>query len=213
MKVSKVDFSSLLTYTPRGKDEEHFRSRSVMRDLKNDVVLPSGNLMSTSIANMIKRQLDRYPFSDYFNENTLLVPTPKSTKQQKDELWVPQRIVLAMANNGLGKMRECLSREIALPRSSTSLASDRPKAKRHYESMKVKELLDAPREIVLVDYVITRGATTLGAVNRLADAFPNAKIRVFAAMRTISNPDEFSEIIQPCIGTITLLNENTWREP
>ncbi|MBI1664074.1 MAG: hypothetical protein IS860_11460 [Nitrosopumilus sp.] len=79
--------------------------------------------------------------------------------------------------------------------------------------MKVKELLDTPREIVLVDDVITPGATTLGAVNRLADAFPNAKIRVFAAMRTISNPDEFSEIIQPCIGTITLLNENTWREP
>lgn len=213
MNISEVKFGSLLTYTPRGKDTEHFRSRSVMRDLKNDAVLPSGNLMSTAIAQTIGSKLDGYPFSDYFKENTLLVPTPKSSLAQKDELWVPQRITSALANNGLGRMEECLIRSTALPRSSTSLASDRPKAKQHYNSMKVKELLFNPEEIVLVDDVITRGATTLGAINKLADAFPNANIRVFAVMRTISDPDNFSEIIQPCVGTISLSGENTWRNP
>lgn len=128
-------------------------------------------------------------------------------------LWVPRRITSALANNGLGKNEECLYRDIPLPKSSTSLASNRPKAFQHYDSMKVRELLFDPKEILLVDDVITRGATMLGAVNKLADTFPNARIRTFVVMRTISNPDEFSEIIQPCVGTITLSGENTFRVP
>jgi len=79
--------------------------------------------------------------------------------------------------------------------------------------MEVRESLLKPKEIVLVDDVITRGATAVNAVNRLANAFPNAKIRVFAAMRTISDPDMFSEIIQPCTGTISLIGEDTYRDP
>lgn len=213
MKISEVEFGSLLTYTPRGKLTEHFRSRTVMRNLKNDGVLQSGILMSSTIAQSIKREFRNYPFSDYFNENTILIPTPKSSLPQKDDLWVPQRITSALTNSNLGRNEECLYRSIALPRSSTSLASDRPKAFQHYNSMEVKELLFDPKEIVLIDDVITRGATALGAVNKLADAFPNARIRVFAVMRTISNADEFSEIIQPCIGTIRLSGENTFREP
>jgi len=79
--------------------------------------------------------------------------------------------------------------------------------------MKVRKLLFDPKEILLVDDVITRGATVLGAVNKIADAFPNARIRAFVVMRTISNPEEFSEIVQPCVGTIMLSGENTIRNP
>jgi len=213
MRISEVKFGSLLTYSPRGSSTEHFRSRTVMRNLKNDEVLQSGFLMSTAIAQTIRRELRKYPFNNYFSQNTILIPTPKSSLPLKGDLWVPQRITSALANNGLGKNEECLYRNIALPRSSTSLASDRPKAFQHYDSMEVKELLFDPKEIILVDDVITRGATTLGAVNKLADAFPNAQIRVFVVMRTISNSDEFLEIVQPCIGKITLSGEDTFREP
>ena len=213
MKISEIEFGSLLTYTPRGDQTEHFRSRSVMRNLKNDEVLKSGNLMSTAIAQTIRSNLKDYLFTDYFNENTILVPIPKSSLAQRDELWVPQRIASAFANNGLGKNEECLYRHVALPRSSTSLASDSPKAFQHYDSMKIKEKLLDPEEIVLVDDVITRGATALGAVNRLSDAFPNARIRVFAVMRTMSNPKEFSDTIDPRIGTVSLVGENTFRDP
>lgn len=117
------------------------------------------------------------------------------------------------SKNGLGKNEGCLYRAVALPRSSTSLAANRPKAYQHYDSMKVKKLLFDPKEIVLVDDVITRGATMLGAINKLADAFPNANIKAFAVMRTISDPDQFSEIVQPCTGTISLVGNDTFRDP
>lgn len=213
MKISEVQFGSLLTYTPRGNQTEHYKSRTVMRNLKNDEVLPSGNLMSVDIARTIQSNLRNYPFSDYFNEKTMLVPTPTSSLIKKDGLWVPQRITSALANAGLGINEECLMRETPLPRSSTSLASDRPKAIQHYNSMRVKESLLEPQEIILVDDVITRGARAMGAVNRLAEAFPKAKIRVFAIMRTISNSAKFSKIIEPCIGTISLIETDSFRDP
>jgi len=213
MEISEVKFGSLLTYTPRGNLTKHYESRTVMRNLKNDVVLQSGNLMSEDIARIILRELKNYPFSDYFNEDAILIPTPKNSLPQKDDLWVPQRITSVFASNGLGKSEECLIRETPLPRSSKVSAPNRPKAFQHYDSMKVRELLFNPKEIVLVDDVITRGATVLGTVNRLAETFPKALIRVFAVMRTISNPDDFSKIVDPCTGTISLVGENTFREP
>lgn len=52
-----------------------------------------------------------------------------------------------------------------------------------------------------------------GGVNRLAEAFPNAKIRAFAMMRVMSNVDEFVDVEDPCIGKITMNGEDTNRDP
>lgn len=213
MEVTEVEFGSVLTYAPRGNLPEHRESRTVMKNLKNEAVLESGKLTLSFTAEGIARGLDRYPFSDYFNEATVLIPVPKSSMLQKDGLWVPQRITAALENKGLGVNEECLTRETPLPRSSTVSAPHRPKAFQHYESMRVRESLLDPKEVVLVDDVITRGATALGAANRVKEAFPKASIRVFAAMRTISNPDEFSNFFEPCTGKIELSGEDTFRWP
>ena len=80
--------------------------------------------------------------------------------------------------------------------------------------MSVTGILSKPDEIILVDDVVTRGATLLDAANRLADAFPETPIRAFAAMRTISNPEEFNELYDPCVGTIDLRESgDTLRRP
>jgi len=214
MKISEVKFGSLLTYSPHGSSEKERESKAVMMNLKQDNVLGSGILTSEYIAQAIKKDIGKFPFADYFNSNTILIPTPKSSLLQKDTLWVPQRITSALINNGLGKAsEECLERVIALPKSSKSSPANRPKPLQHYESMGVKKLLFEPEEIVLVDDVITRGATILGAVNRLVEVFPTAQIRAFAVMRTMSNPEEFSEIVDPCVGTIRLSGENARRNP
>lgn len=79
-------------------------------------------------------------------------------------LWIPEQLTTALIKNGLGKSSEtCLERTKAVTRSSgQTIGVNRPKALQHYESMQVKKLLFEPKEIILVDDVITRGSTVMG---------------------------------------------------
>ena len=88
------------------------------------------------------------------------------------------------------------------PKAAASLSKDRPTSLQQYESMTVQGKLSEPEEIVVVDDIVTRGATVLGAASRLRDSFPHARIVGFAAMRTVSNPDEFEGEYSPCSGSI-----------
>ena len=123
---------------------------------------------------------------------------------QRDSLWVPERISTALVKVGLGKESiPLLVRETPVPKAAWSKPSERPKAKDHIGSMSVqKRIPEPPAQILLVDDIITRGATALGAANKLAEAFPLAQIRAFAAMRTISDPSEFQSSFNPVIGTV-----------
>jgi len=95
-----------------------------------------------------------------------------------------------------------LERIKALPKSAFSLPADRPKVTPHLESLAVDGSLEPPEQILLVDDIITRGATLMGAANRLLEVFPAAQIRAFAAMRTISDSNEFRNIYSPCVGNV-----------
>lgn len=218
MRLTELEFGSFLTYSPRGSSETVLLSKTVMSDLKNDNYITFDSkqiLMSDYLAEGIKQLLDRLPFSEYFRPDTILVPTPKSSLSKSNTLWVPQRLATALVRTGLGKeVKSLLQREKPVVKSSTSLPKNRPKPIEHYNSMAVKETLDDPKEILLIDDVITRGATLLGAANKLADAFPNAQIHALAFMRTMSDPAEFVRILDPCKGKILLREDgSTIRNP
>jgi len=78
-----------------------------------------------------------------------------------------------------------------------------------------KRLPEGLRQIVLVDDIITRGATVLGAANKLAEAFPDSRIRAFAAVRTVSDPSDFEALFDPVIGSVQYspTTEGTIRRP
>lgn len=215
MNISRVEFGSLLTYAPRGTSKKANEARTVMTYLKNDKVTKSEIPTSEYLAREMKKEITKFPFNDYFNSNAILIPTPKSSLLKAGTLWVPERLTKELVKVGLGKSSEsCLERVKAVSRSSGQrIGVNRPKAFQHYESMQVKKLLFEPEEIVLVDDVITRGSTIMGGVNRLAEAFPKAKIRAFAMMRVMSDPDDFIDVEDPCVGSITMIGENTSRVP
>lgn len=218
MRLTELEFGSFLTYSPHGDSETALRSKTAMADLKNDKYITFDSkpvLMSKYLAEGIKKQLNTLPFAEYFQANAILIPVPKSSLAKPDTLWVPQRLASALIAEGLGKdVKSLLQREKPVVRSSKSLPKDRPKAIDHYNSMGVRETLDNPVDVILIDDVVTRGATFLGAANKIADVFPNAKIRAFAFMRTISNANAFASIIDPCRGKITLRDDGeTFRDP
>ena len=107
-----------------------------------------------------------------------------------------------------------LHKQTAVSRSSGQRkGSKRASPSEHYESMRVKELLFEPEEIVIIDDDVTRGSTFLGGVNRLAEAFPNTRIRAFAVMRSIYNSDDFVDIVDPRTGKITMFLNTPQRNP
>jgi predicted amidophosphoribosyltransferase len=215
MDISEVEFGSLLSYSVRGTSKKVEESKSVMRNLKQDSVLSSGILTSEYVAQAMKKEIEKYPFADFFNSNAVLVPIPRSSLPITGMLWIPERITTALINNGLGRSSEpCLERVSAVSRSSGQrIGVKRATPSQHYESMRVRELLFEPKEIVVVDDVVTRGSTFLGGVNRLAETFPNAKIRAFAVMRSIYDLKDFSDIVDPRKGKITMYGDVPQRIP
>jgi len=206
MRLPRLEFGSLLTYCPRGDSEKIQNSKNIMYAIKGDKFVDKPQiLMSQWIAKTISNHRASLPFDSFFQHNTILVPVPKSSLMRPDTLWAPQRIANALASQGLGKeVALCLVRNKPVIKSATSPASMRPTPDVHYDSLIVQEILSEPNEILLVDDIVTRGSTLLGSANRLADVYPQARIRAFAAMRTISNPDDFNKVNDPCIGTIEL---------
>ena len=215
MNISEIEFGSLLSYSVRGTSQKDEGSKTAMRKLKQDNVMNLRILMSEYVAQDLKKRIKELPFADFFNSNTIFVPIPKSSLPIPKMLWVPERITTALVNNGLGRSSEsCLERVTAVARSSGQrVGSKRASPSEHYESMSVRKLLFEPKEIVVVDDVVTRGSTFLGGVNRLAEAFPNAKIRAFAAMRSIYDPMNFTNIRDPRKGKITMYQDNPQRTP
>ena len=205
MRLTSLDYGSLLSYTPRGASTEMQHSKDVMLALKTDgfITDPSPIPMSQWMARTVQQQRLKLPFASFFQPNTILVPVPSSSLMQPDTLWVPDRIATALAKMGIGReVVACLVRTTALRKAAWTDSSERPKPREHVDTIGVQGRISSPDEILLVDDIVTRGATLLGAANRLAEAFPAARIRAFAAMRTISDPSDFVATYEPSSGTI-----------
>lgn len=218
MNLDQIEFGSILAYCPRGDSPREARSRQIMLMLKNDQFVRSSKfpdtptlMMSSWIARTVREEMDKLPFGHFFQSNTVLIPTPKTSLMRPDTLWVPDRIANALKDEGIGIW---VIRIKAMRKAALSQAKDRPTALDQYNSMVVDTAIARPEEILLVDDIVTRGATLLGAANRLADAYPGIRIRAFVAMRTQSKPSVFSRDYGRCIGTIKLLaNGGTLRRP
>ena len=206
MHLTRLEFGSLLSYTPRGSSDEIQKARDVMLTIKSDGFIDQPPIqMSHWIGSTIQKKVKSLPFASFFDQETSLVPVPRSSLMKPDTLWVPDRIASALVEKRLGKeVVQCLVRETPVPKAAWSDSSERPTPSRHFETIAVQGSIEdpPPQKLVLVDDIVTRGATLLGSANRLLEAFPKARVRAFAAMRTISVPSEFVNLYDPQSGTI-----------
>ena len=205
MRLNQLEFGSLLSYCPRGgSSTEIQRSRQIMRFVKNDSFVEDPPvLMSDWISSTMERRRSELPFDSFFLTNSVLVPLPRSSLLQPDSLWVPERIANALVKRRFGaRVMPCLIRSRAVRKSATSQADQRPTPTEHFESFAVQGNLRSTEDIVLIDDIVTRGHTMIGAANRLLEAFPSSRIHAFAAMRAISDWNDFSHIYDPRIGSI-----------
>jgi len=131
MRLERIEFGALLSYSPYGIEKDAEISRSVRTAVKNDefVISESKQVqMSELLGELVASTRGKLPFDHLFDSYPMLVPIPSSSLMKADSLWVPERIALALQRRKLGKVAGCLTRINPLPKSATSLPSDRSTA-------------------------------------------------------------------------------------
>lgn len=215
MLLSEVKFGSLLSYTshPASEDPDRLSAMNSARDItiaiktEKMITLDKGRAvpMSEIIAEMTTSHFADLPFSDFFNDS-VLVPIPGHSPMKSGSLWVPERIAQSLDKMGFGtSVVPCLVRTKPVNKSAFSKAEDRPLPITHYESLQVRKTLSKLDKVLLIDDVITRGSTFPGAASKIAEAYPNSRIYAFAAVRTITDPTEFTGLFSPVAGKLKLL--------
>ncbi len=216
MLLSEVEFRSFLAYSPHGSDDAARQSQRWVRNLKSERMLGAPpEATSALIARRVKARMSEAGLLDFLTPNTLLVPAPGSALVRPGGLWIPNLIARALVSQGLGgDSLACLQRISPVRKAATSAPDDRPSALEHFESMSVRRLSFPHDDVVVVDDVVTRGATLLAAISRLKETLPGARVRGFAIVRTLTDPAEFTQMFDPCAGRIALRNNgHTTRRP
>ena len=222
--LSELEFGSHGSYVPRTRATTAAQQDSATwtYNLKGDVMIrgvgseifPRPLTTSSIFAQRVRENYERSPLHGVLGPTVVLVPVPRSSLTKAGTLWPAERIAMALCQVGLGGSVHALLRRTE-PVAPSSLGGARL-AKIHYESMGIanrvsRDLFTTRMRIVLVDDVVTSGATLLGAASRMAEALGDSEIRGFAAVRTISDPSAFRSLRDPVLGRITLREDGTCR--
>jgi predicted amidophosphoribosyltransferase len=213
--LSEVAFGAFLAYSPRGTSEESKRSRTITYDIKADRANAIRRVVER-LAKEIATHPGAHVLTGILDRSAVLVPCPRSSPIVEGALWPPERIAMALQGRGLGaEVRRLLVRVTAVRSSSAAQRGERPTIQEHLETMRVvdERSIFSAQSIVIVDDVITKGATLLAAASLLKKAFPAAEIRAFALVRTMGLQPEVDRILDPCTGTVKNRNDKAEREP
>lgn len=210
--LSDVRFGSFLVYSPHGVSAESKRTAEATYAIKNarGVILHS---VTERLAQELRPGGRAECLIGMFGENTLLVPCPRSAPLYPGALWPAKEICDEFVRQGIARESASLLERISpVTKSSTAIPANRPKAADHVRSMRV--VVDAGfvlPQIVVVDDVVTRGATLLAAASHIKHAFPDSEVRVFAVVRR--GEGEIAHMLDPLVGEITLKGQDTARRP
>lgn len=177
---TELTVASLLIYPQRGTAASDKAREFIRYRIKQ----AQGQTIESTISRL-REAVDAGEFGDFFGAPRTLVPVPGHAPQEDDTLWVPRQICQAMVAAGLGtETIPCVRRALLVDRQSTrTSAQDRLTPSQHVDSMTLEGSLMLGNRVLLVDDVVTRGATLLAAASLLRAQNPQIDIAAFALAR------------------------------
>ncbi len=199
--LSSLRVATFLVYPSQPIGELARAVRNAVLAMKNDQEgYARGEPMIEYVAHRLRVLLPGSILDGFFSNETSLVPMPGHAPllERGNPLWPTRRLCEALVNEGLGReVLPLVERIEAVPASHQVRRGElRASARRHYESIRVVPRIGEERpRLLLVDDVLTRGATMLGAATRIIEALPGAQVLGFAVARTRSDPAEIESAV------------------
>ncbi len=192
---------TFIAYPPDPRTDVEKRGYNCIRQLKRG---GSGFSKSESMIESVARRIRETAFhsvlEEAFSLGTVLVPAPKSSLLKPGQFWATAELCRALhAEHVAIRWEPLLRRTRPVPSSAgVARAANRPSARLHAETIEASTRLvgEAP-SLLIVDDVLTKGATMMGCAVALRAAYPDAKIKGFAVGRTNRKTSHLASPIDP----------------
>ena len=196
--IKRVAYASCYVYSPSGTGAACERSRLLCALLKAG----DARFMIRCALRVHQLALESSRLAGFFCSTDVFVPVPRSIPGSCGT-WVAADLAQALVREGLGATTwPGLRRVSAVRKSATAAPGTRPSVALHYASFSMDQAPMTPTSVVLIDDVVTRGRTMLAAASRVREAFPAAKVRGFALLRTMGQIPQVPMLLDPCTGEI-----------
>ena len=168
-----------------------------------------------TVVEYLARNIAASSVSSVLAGDSVLVPMPRSAPLQSGALWPAALLARELVAQGMGvRVLKILERASRVQKSATAGSGMRPTAADHLASFRMSKLsIFPPRRIVIVDDVITTGATMLAATSALVEEFRDISVHGFAFFRT-EHELPGRTIVSPVVSEIWLRDNGlTKRRP